>query len=121
MSFRIDAVETIFSVCVAASVAYFDKVNAGSAGFALGFALNYATVMVDTIPRYSGIELDMNPVEKVLEYSKIDIEAQDRIESPLSWLSEGRMIVSGRLAIHQSFLLSSKILASLPNPSNEAE
>lgn len=94
MSFRIGALGTVFSVCVAASVAYFDSIDAGLAGFALGFALDYSKVVVDTIRRYAGIELDMNSTERVLEYSSIATESQDGADFPADWPSQGNMSVN---------------------------
>lgn len=94
MSFRIGALGTIFSVCVAMSVAYFDNINAGLAGFALGFALDYSKVVVDTIRRYASIELDMNSTERVLEYSRITTELQEGEDPPVDWPSQGSITIS---------------------------
>ncbi|KAJ2905837.1 hypothetical protein MKZ38_004085 [Zalerion maritima] len=94
MSFRIGALGIMFSVCVAMAIAYFDDISAaGLAGFALGFAVDYSKVVVDTIRRYAGIELDMNSTERVLEYSRIVAEPQDGGDAPLDWPSRGAIIV----------------------------
>ena len=94
VALRMEAIGAVFATLVAAFVAYAD-IDASLAGFALSFALQYSATVLWASRSYANVELSMNSVERVSEYSNIPIEPQNgRIEAPAAWPTEGRLEVN---------------------------
>lgn len=93
MSFRQGALGTAFSICTAVLVVLLKDIDASLAGFALGFALEYSAVAVQLMTRYTGFELEMSSVERVVEYASIPTEPQTGIRVPETWPFAGRVEV----------------------------
>lgn len=91
MKFRLGVLGVAFTFCIAAGVAYFPEIDASLAGFALSFALNFATVAETTISKYTATELDMNSMERVLEYIQLETETTAGDEAEPSWPSRGHI------------------------------
>ena len=90
---NLNIVGALFATAVAIFVAFAD-IDASLAGFALGFALQYSSAVVWTTRFYSNIELAMNAVERISEYSKLPIEDQGgRLEPSAAWPTDGRLEV----------------------------
>ncbi|RUS13916.1 P-loop containing nucleoside triphosphate hydrolase protein, partial [Endogone sp. FLAS-F59071] len=72
-----------------------DTISSSFAGFIMYFALNFTTCMFWTVQRYTSLELALNGVERVVEYSEGPEEAPEIIEPrpPASWPAEGRIEV----------------------------
>ena len=88
----------VFAILVAA-VIVFSGIEPSLAGFALGFALQYSTAVTWTARNYANVELSMNAVERVNEYSNIPIEDQSSsVKAPAAWPAEGRLEVSNLVA-----------------------
>lgn len=94
LDYRMSVVGAIFSTVTAALVVYFPTIPASLAGFALSFALQYNNAIVMVLRQYASVELDMNSTERVIEYSKIEIEDQEGMEAPASWPTEGKVEVN---------------------------
>lgn len=94
LDYRMSVVGAIFSTITAALVVYFPSIPASLAGFALSFALQYNNAIVMVLRQYASVELDMNSTERVIEYSKIEIEDQEGMEAPASWPTEGKVEVT---------------------------
>ncbi|PGH14094.1 hypothetical protein AJ80_06099 [Polytolypa hystricis UAMH7299] len=94
LGFRMNAVGAIFSIITAALVISIKDIDASLAGFALSFALKYATALAWVLRQYANVELNMNSTERVLEYSAIEIENQGGLDAPAAWPTEGRLEVS---------------------------
>ncbi|KAF2089173.1 P-loop containing nucleoside triphosphate hydrolase protein [Saccharata proteae CBS 121410] len=94
LSWRLAVVGAAFSTAMAALVVSIKAIDAALAGFALGFTLNYASAVVWTLRQYTSVELSMNAVERIVEYTRIDTETQDGIDAPAAWPAEGRLEVS---------------------------
>jgi len=92
MKFRLGLIGVAFTSCIAAGVAYFPGIDASLAGFALSFALNFATVAETTISKYTATELDMNSMERILEYIQLETESTAGDEAEPSWPSRGHII-----------------------------
>lgn len=94
MSLWLDLSGAVFTTLVATIIIYAD-IDASLAGFALTFALQYSSAMTDLTRFYANVELSMNAVERVIEWSKMPIEPQDsKIETPAAWPTEGRLEVN---------------------------
>jgi ABC-type multidrug transport system fused ATPase/permease subunit len=92
MKFRLGVLGVAFTFCIAAGVAYFPGIDASLAGFALSFALNFASVAETTISKYTATELDMNSMERVLEYIQLETESTAGDEADPSWPSQGHIV-----------------------------
>ncbi|KAK4497718.1 hypothetical protein PRZ48_010371 [Zasmidium cellare] len=92
MRFRQGMLGALFALCIALGVVLFPT-SASLAGLALSFALEYSSVVENTITRYSGVELDMNSTERVLEYKDLETEPQGGDAAPAGWPSQGNIQV----------------------------
>ncbi|OQE38966.1 hypothetical protein PENCOP_c007G03996 [Penicillium coprophilum] len=93
LAFRMSIVGAIFSTVTAALVVYLPGISASLAGFALSFALQYNSAITMALRQYANIELNMNAVERVIEYSNIEIENQGGEDAPAAWPTEGHLEV----------------------------
>ena len=94
VALSLNAIGAVFATSVAAFVA-FAGLDASLAGFALSFALEYSIVVVWATRFYAEVELSMNAVERVLEYTNLPIEDQGgKISPPAAWPAEGRLEVN---------------------------
>lgn len=80
-----------FSTATAALVIYNPGVTASLAGFALSFSLQYNNAISMFLKQYANTELNMNPTERVIEYSQIEIEDQGGLSPPAAWPTDGRL------------------------------
>jgi ABC-type multidrug transport system fused ATPase/permease subunit len=94
MAFRLNMVGAVFATITAALIVSIRGVNASLAGFALSFALEYTVALVWALRQYANVELDMNAVERIFEYSNIPIEDQSGDPAPAAWPTEGRLEVA---------------------------
>ncbi|KKK21636.1 hypothetical protein ARAM_005251 [Aspergillus rambellii] len=93
LGFRMGVVGALFSTITAVLVVYLPGITASLAGFALSFALQYNSAVSAALRQYSNVELNMNATERVIEYSKIQIESQDGTSPPAAWPTEGQLEV----------------------------
>ncbi|KAF2200266.1 P-loop containing nucleoside triphosphate hydrolase protein [Delitschia confertaspora ATCC 74209] len=93
MAFRQGLFGAIFTFFVAAAVILIHGITASLAGFTLGFALEYSNIAIHTIARYTGFELDMNSVERVVEYTNLPTENQSGDPVPHDWPQAGALEV----------------------------
>ena len=92
MKFRLGVLGVAFTSCIAAGIAYFPDIDSSLAGFALSFALDFSTVAETTITKYTATELDMNSMERVLEYMQLDTESPAGDDAEPSWPSQGQIM-----------------------------
>lgn len=98
LALRLNVMGACFAILIAAVIVY-SGIEASLAGFALSFALQYSAAIVWAARCYANVELSMNAIERVTEYSKNPIEDQSSsIEVPAAWPTEGRLQVSGFVA-----------------------
>ncbi|KAL8859663.1 MAG: hypothetical protein Q9178_003777 [Gyalolechia marmorata] len=98
MAFRLNVVGAFFATLVAAVIVSTKGIDASLAGFALSFALQYSGAITYTIRQYTSVELAMNAMERIVEYSRIPIEKQEGAVVPAHWPTEGRLQVEGLVA-----------------------
>ncbi|KAJ3229623.1 hypothetical protein HDU81_005220 [Chytriomyces hyalinus] len=74
-----------------------DVIGAGLAGLSLSWTISFSDDLTVIVRKYSGIEMRMNAVERVNEYSEIEQERAFIIEenrAPPNWPSKGSIQVS---------------------------
>lgn len=89
MEFRQGFLGILFAVIVACGVVALPGIGAPLAGFALGFALEYAMVVVELVIKYAKLELEMNAIERIAEYIGMPVEDGDGDEVSSSWPTQG--------------------------------
>ena len=95
---RLNVIGAVFATVVTAVIIQ-ARVNASLAGFALSFALHYSSALIWAAREYASVELSMNAVERVTEYSNIQVEDQaEKSSVPAAWPTEGRVEVSDLVA-----------------------
>ena len=72
-----------------------NKIDSGLAGLSLSFALKYSEQIMWAIRRYSVLEMSLNAVERVYEFSELPQEALAIISPrpPAAWPHRGRIKV----------------------------
>ena len=83
-----------FTGCAAVLVLLSDHMTAALAGFTMAFALEFSQWIQFTVRIYTNMELDMNALERVLEYTKLPMEDQGGEKPPAAWPTEGRLEVT---------------------------
>ncbi|KAJ5933474.1 P-loop containing nucleoside triphosphate hydrolase protein [Penicillium verhagenii] len=91
---RINIIGAIFTTCVAVLVTSQAGADAPTAGFAIGFAIQLSSAMTMLTQAYTGWELDLNSVDRLLEYSDMEPEKYDGIDPPAAWPTEGRLDIN---------------------------
>jgi len=73
------------------------RVDAALAGFALTFALDIQGDVLFLVRRFTALELSLVAVERVKEYSEIELEAPGIVEPrpPAIWPHSGEVVVTG--------------------------
>ncbi|KAB2571771.1 ATP-dependent bile acid permease [Lasiodiplodia theobromae] len=103
LTFRLGVVGAAFAVAMAALIVSLN-IDAALAGFAIGFTLEYSIAVVWMLRQYAIVELSMNAVERILEYSEIAIEDQEGADAPAHWPAEGRLEVDDLVVSYASDL-----------------
>ncbi|KAJ2548614.1 hypothetical protein IWW35_004111 [Coemansia sp. RSA 1878] len=76
--------------------------DAGLAGFALSYALTFSYRMMWAIRNYSNNELNMNAIERIEQYMRVDQEAPLEVSSPqpTSWPTTGDVCIEDLVIEH---------------------
>ncbi|KAJ1719478.1 hypothetical protein LPJ53_005766, partial [Coemansia erecta] len=98
LSVRIDLAGASVSFASAILVlASLDSLDAGLAGFVLSYALTFSERMLWAIRNYGANELNMNAIERIMQYLKVDQEAVLHSlpgnEPPSNWPSSGETVI----------------------------
>lgn len=91
VGFRMSLIGSLFSGAVGIFIVGTKGIDASLAGFALAFALEYASAVKYTIRLLANTELDMNAAERIFEYRDVDIEPQGGVDIRASWPEEGKI------------------------------
>jgi ABC-type multidrug transport system fused ATPase/permease subunit len=93
LSWRLNVIGALFSFIVAALIVSLKGMDAALGGFALGFTLQYTEAVTWLLRNFAAIEIGMNSVERIIEYSEITTENEGGTDAPASWPTEGRLSV----------------------------
>ncbi|KAK3903780.1 P-loop containing nucleoside triphosphate hydrolase protein [Staphylotrichum tortipilum] len=93
MGWRMSLVGSFFSSFVSILILLTPGMDSALAGFALAFALEFSSSVMWTIRLYANVELNMNSVERIIEYTELTTEALDGKSPPAAWPTEGRIEV----------------------------
>lgn len=110
MSFRMAVIAAVFCVVVGVVIVYTPTVDAALAGFTLSFMLNFSESIRWTIRCYGDMELDMNAMERVDEYSSIEPEKggdgdlEVMKSPPAAWPTSGSIKVENLTASYAADL-----------------
>ncbi|KAF7118679.1 hypothetical protein CNMCM5793_008218 [Aspergillus hiratsukae] len=94
LNFRINISGALFATAAAMTFTLLQDLKASSAGFAISFIIQLSAALAMAIRMYVMFDLDMNCVERVLEYSDIKTERYDGQDAPAAWPSKGRLEVA---------------------------
>ena len=83
----------VFTVVVAMFVLLQAGVDAALAGFVLSFTMSFSDVVLMTVRAYAQVELEMNAVERIIEYTEIETEDFGGEKPPAAWPTQGRLEV----------------------------
>lgn len=97
LAFRIDAVGSLVMFFSGVFVLFSSgKIDAGMAGLSLSYAIAFSECALWIVRLYSNVEMNMNSVERLQEYLKIEQEPPYEIpetEPPASWPEKGEISV----------------------------
>ena len=88
MSFRMALIAALFSVAVGV-VIIISPIDAALAGLALSFVLDFSESLRWTIRCYGDMELEMNAMERVVEYMTLKTEPLSGGKPPAAWPTSG--------------------------------
>ncbi|KAJ4124263.1 hypothetical protein NW768_009622 [Fusarium equiseti] len=92
MSFRMALITAIFSITVGI-VIIAKSIDAALAGLALSFILDFSESLRWTIRSYGDMELEMNSMERVVEYINLETEYLGGLNAAAAWPSAGSLEV----------------------------
>jgi ABC-type multidrug transport system fused ATPase/permease subunit len=95
---------TVFAVSVVAFVLARAGNDAALAGFILNFVMDFSNLVLMVTRAYSTLELEMNAVERVVEYSEIETENLEGEKPPAAWPTQGRLEVNDLVVSYASDL-----------------
>ncbi|KAK3375668.1 ATP-dependent bile acid permease [Lasiosphaeria ovina] len=84
----------VFTVVVTVFVLVQAGVDAALAGFVLSFTMQFSDTVLMVVRAYAAVELEMNAVERVIEYSEIETEDLSGAKAPAAWPTQGRLEVN---------------------------
>ncbi|EPE02791.1 abc transporter [Ophiostoma piceae UAMH 11346] len=93
VGWRMSLVGSFFSVIVASIILSSPTMDSALAGFALAFALDFASCVMWTVRLYANVELQMNAAERIIEYTELSTEDLGGQSPPAAWPTEGRIEV----------------------------
>ncbi|KAJ2451289.1 hypothetical protein EV183_003698 [Coemansia sp. RSA 2336] len=103
LSIRVDFSSAIVSfACALFVLRNMHTMDAGMAGFALSYALTFSYRMLWVIRNYSSNELNMNSVERIDQYLRIDQEAPLHVDNPppSTWPASGDVRIEDLVIEH---------------------
>ncbi|CAG7558968.1 unnamed protein product [Fusarium equiseti] len=92
MSFRMALITSLFSITVGIVIVG-RSIDAALAGLALSFILDFSESLRWTIRSYGDMELEMNSMERVVEYINLETEYLGGLNAAAAWPSSGNLEV----------------------------
>lgn len=84
----------VFTILVVMFVVSRDNMDAALAGFVLSFAMQFSQAVLIAVRMSAQLELEMNAVERVIEYSELETEDFGGEKAPAAWPTQGRLEVN---------------------------
>lgn len=94
MGFRQSLLGAAFATAVAFLLVSEPSMDAPLAGYMLSFTIQYTRSIIWAVRSYAQLEMNMNAVERVVDYSELVIEEQGGHDVPAAWPTEGRLEIS---------------------------
>ena len=91
LGIRFAAIGAIFTMIVATFAVYSPAVSTSLAGLALTFSLDFTQAVFWVLRHYADVEMDMNSLERIVEYCAVPQEVSGGIVPPAHWPSRGRV------------------------------
>lgn len=92
-TFRINLLGSLFSLATALAVIWRSDVTGSVAGFALVFTNHLCFALASVSRTYATLEMNMNSVDRILEYSDLPIEKETGQNPHSAWPAGGRVFV----------------------------
>ncbi|KAA8650968.1 uncharacterized protein ATNIH1004_003659 [Aspergillus tanneri] len=92
-TFWVNALGALFSTATAFAVIWRNNITGSIAGFAMVFTNHLCFALISLSRTYATLEMDMNGIERILEYSNLPMEGGMGDTAPLSWPTDGRIVV----------------------------
>ncbi|KAM0420337.1 hypothetical protein ACHAPT_011879 [Fusarium lateritium] len=104
LSFRLNMIGAVFATLAALLVVWARNLDASVAGFALSFVLQFTSATDFALRRYVSFELDMNALERILEFTEVETEAETETGDvvPATWPTQGLVQVCHITARYRS-------------------
>ncbi|ROV89185.1 hypothetical protein VPNG_10207 [Cytospora leucostoma] len=93
MGWRMALVGSMFAVIVSVLILLTPGIDSALAGFALAFALEFSSCVVNSIRLYANLELNMNAAERIVEYAELPTETLEGVSPPAAWPTGGSIEV----------------------------
>ena len=93
LGWQLNVVGSIFVTIIAIVIVQGSNMDASLGGFALTFALSYTDLIFWSLRNYVELELGMNSIERIVEYTTMETEDQGGVDVPAMWPTEGRLEV----------------------------
>jgi ABC-type multidrug transport system fused ATPase/permease subunit len=93
LGWQLNVVGAIFVTVIAIAIVQGSNMDASLGGFALTFALSYTDLIFYSLRNYVELELGMNSIERIVEYTTMETEDQSGADVPAIWPTEGRLEV----------------------------
>ncbi|RSM05041.1 hypothetical protein CEP52_006544 [Fusarium oligoseptatum] len=87
--FRLNIIGAVFATLAALLIVRARNLDASVAGFALSFVLQFTASTDFALRRYASLELDMNALERVLEFTQVETETEGGGTVPAAWPTQG--------------------------------
>jgi ABC-type multidrug transport system fused ATPase/permease subunit len=95
LGWQLNVLGSFFVTIIAIVIVQGSSMDASLGGFALSFALSYTDLIFWTLRNYVELELSMNSVERIVEYTNMETEEQGGADVPAAWPTQGRLEVDG--------------------------
>jgi ABC-type multidrug transport system fused ATPase/permease subunit len=98
MGFWMNIVGALFSTATAIFMLNTPRIDAAAVGLAISFTMQLGDYLINFMQAYAALEMDMNSVHRLREYTDIPIENAEGLNPPASWPTKCRLQVSNLIA-----------------------
>jgi ABC-type multidrug transport system fused ATPase/permease subunit len=98
MGFWMNILGAVFSTVTAVSMLSIPHVDSAAVGLAISFTMQLGDYLINLVQAYAALEMDMNSVHRLLEYTNMDLEDDKGTQPPATWPTECQLQVSNLVA-----------------------